>query len=162
MLKNGIDLIEIERIRHSCENPTFINRVFGEKERAQFSAQAHPATHMAGAFAAKEAFAKALGTGIRGFSLCEVEVLHDALGAPYFALSGQAKALADAYNNLNKRFLDGQAGIMASTLLDGAPCPVCGSLQHPSPAKKHTDAPSEEQLENEKTQVDKLEQEVKN
>ena len=98
MLKNGIDLIEIERIRHSCENPTFINRVFGEKERAQFSAQAHPATHMAGAFAAKEAFAKALGTGIRGFSLCEVEVLHDALGAPYFALSGQAKALADAQN----------------------------------------------------------------
>ena len=98
MLKNGIDLIEIERIRHSCENPTFINRVFGEKERAQFSAQSHPATHMAGAFAAKEAFAKALGTGIRGFSLCEVEVLHDALGAPYFALSGQAKALADAQN----------------------------------------------------------------
>lgn len=98
MLKNGIDLIEIERIRHSCENPTFINRVFGEKERAQFSSQAHPATHMAGAFAAKEAFAKALGTGIRGFSLCEVEVLHDALGAPYFALSGQAKALADAQN----------------------------------------------------------------
>lgn len=98
MLKNGIDLIEIERIRHSCENPTFINRVFGEKERAQFLAQAHPATHMAGAFAAKEAFAKALGTGIRGFSLCEVEVLHDALGAPYFALSGQAKALADAQN----------------------------------------------------------------
>lgn len=98
MLKNGIDLVEIERVRQSCENPTFVNRVFGEKERAQFSTQKHPEPHLAGAFAAKEAFAKALGTGIRGFSLCEVEVLHDALGAPYFALSGQAKALADALN----------------------------------------------------------------
>ena len=39
MLKNGIDLVEIERVRQSCENPTFVNRVFGEKERAQFSAQ---------------------------------------------------------------------------------------------------------------------------
>lgn len=98
MLKNGIDLVEIERILQSCENPNFVERVFGEKERAQFSAQKHPAKHMAGAFAAKEAFAKALGTGIRGFALCEVEVLHDALGAPYFALSGQAKALVDAQN----------------------------------------------------------------
>ncbi|MGN0571960.1 MAG: holo-ACP synthase [Candidatus Fimenecus sp.] len=98
MLKNGIDLVEIERIRQSCENPAFVNHVFGEEERTQFAMQKHPEQHMAGAFAAKEAFAKALGTGIRGFSLCEVEILHDALGAPYFALSGQAKALADERN----------------------------------------------------------------
>lgn len=95
MLKNGIDLVEIERVRQSCENPNFVKRVFGEQERAQFAAQKHPAEHMAGAFAAKEAFSKALGTGLRGFSLCEVEVLHDTLGAPYFLLSGNAKALAD-------------------------------------------------------------------
>lgn len=97
-MKNGIDLVEIARIRQSCENPAFVNRVFGAAERAQFAAQKHPEPHMAGAFAAKEAFAKALGTGLRGFSLCEVEILHDALGAPYFALSGQAKTLADAQN----------------------------------------------------------------
>lgn len=95
MLKNGIDLVEIARIRQSCENPAFQKRVFGEQERAQFEKQKHPEQHWAGAFAAKEAFAKALGTGLRGFSLCEVEVLHDALGAPYFALSGQAKKIAD-------------------------------------------------------------------
>lgn len=98
MLKNGIDLVEIERIRQSCENPAFVRRVFGAAEQAQFAAQKHPEAHMAGAFAAKEAFSKAMGTGLRGFSLCEVEVLHDALGAPYFSLSGQAKALADAKN----------------------------------------------------------------
>ncbi len=98
MLRNGIDLVEIERIRQSSENPAFMKRVYGEQERAQFSEQKHPEAHLAGAFAAKEAFSKALGTGVRGFSLCEVEVLHDRLGAPYFALSGNAKALAEAQN----------------------------------------------------------------
>lgn len=47
------------------------------------------------AFAAKEAFGKALGTGIRGFSLCEAEVLHKENGAPYLFLSGKAKAASD-------------------------------------------------------------------
>ena len=50
---------------------------------------------MAANFAAKEAFAKALGTGVRGFALGEVAVLRDSLGAPYFALSGRAKELAE-------------------------------------------------------------------
>ena len=44
---------------------------------------------------AKEAFGKALGTGIRGFSLCEAEVLHKENGAPYLFLSGKAKAVSD-------------------------------------------------------------------
>lgn len=43
-------------------------------------------------FAAKEAFAKALGTGVRGFSLNEVSVLRGELGAPYIKLAGNAKA----------------------------------------------------------------------
>ena len=41
-------------------------------------------------FAAKEAFSKALATGIRGFSLNEISVLRDGLGAPYIKLSGKA------------------------------------------------------------------------
>lgn len=98
MLKNGIDLVDIERIRRSAQNSAFVKRVFGAKERAQFETQTNPYPHMAGAFAAKEAFSKALGTGIRGFSLCEVEILHDEFGAPYFALSGDAKALANTQN----------------------------------------------------------------
>lgn len=53
-----------------------------------------PAT-IAASFAAKEAFSKALGTGIRGFALAEVSVLRDSLGAPYFALSGRAARLAE-------------------------------------------------------------------
>lgn len=44
-------------------------------------------------FAAKEAFSKALGTGIRGFSLTEVSVLRNELGAPYFVFSGEAEKI---------------------------------------------------------------------
>jgi holo-[acyl-carrier protein] synthase len=49
---------------------------------------------IAASYAAKEAFSKAMGTGVRGFSLAEVSVLRDSLGAPYFALSGRAARLA--------------------------------------------------------------------
>ena len=48
---------------------------------------------IAASYAAKEAFSKALGTGVRGFSLTEVSVLRDSLGAPYFAFSGRAARL---------------------------------------------------------------------
>ncbi len=98
MIRNGIDLVEIERIRRSLESPAFLQKVFGEHERAAFSEHGLRAESAAGAFAAKEAFSKALGTGIRGFSLQEVEVLHDRYGAPYFQLSGKAAAIAAEMN----------------------------------------------------------------
>ena len=62
------------------------------------------------------------------------------------------KAAADmekkdaAYRELNRAFLDEQAGILAETLEDRKPCPVCGSLIHPSPARKSEKAPAEAEL----------------
>ena len=90
MLSVGIDLVEIDRIRRSLENPRFLNFVYGEKERAELSARGFPAQSLAAAFAAKEAFAKALQTGVVGFVLQEVELLHRENGAPYLYLSGRA------------------------------------------------------------------------
>ncbi len=49
--------------------------------------------------------------------------------------------------NLNRAFLDEQAGILAETLEAGQPCPVCGSTEHPVPAAKPETAPTEEALE---------------
>lgn len=98
MIKNGMDLVEIDRIAQSLESPAFVKYVFGARETAELQTRGRGAQHFAGAFAAKEAFSKALGTGIRGFSLREVELLHDELGAPYLALSGRAAALADEKN----------------------------------------------------------------
>lgn len=86
----GVDMTTVSRIKKSMENPRFAPFAFGEKERELFCAQ-NPKYHsLAANFAAKEAFAKALGSGVRGFGLNEVEVLRDDMGAPYFAFSGKA------------------------------------------------------------------------
>ena len=69
MLFTGLDLLRIDRIRQSIKNPRFTARVFSDEERAYFAGQKDPAPSMAASFAAKEAFAKALGCGVRGFSL---------------------------------------------------------------------------------------------
>ena len=62
------------------------------------------------------------------------------------------------YLELNKAFLDEQAGILAKNLNEGIPCPVCGSLSHPSPAKTSDSAPSEAELKAAKESADKAQQ----
>ena len=50
------------------------------------------------------------------------------------------------YENMEQRFRDGQAGILAERLVEGEPCPVCGSLSHPNKACLTEDIPSEKEL----------------
>lgn len=63
------------------------------------------------------------------------------------AKSEKAKAL---YDELDGRFRRGQAGLLAAGLTEGEPCPVCGSLHHPSPAECEEGVPGEEEVENAK------------
>ncbi len=86
----GIDSIEIARIEKSLEIKGFLEKVFSAEEIELFKSRNMRAESIAANFAAKEAFSKALGTGIRGFSLNEISVLRDELGAPYLKLSGKA------------------------------------------------------------------------
>lgn len=94
MLVTGIDLVELTRMEQSMKNERFLLRWYGEEEREELVGRGTPLQSVAAAFAAKEAFSKAVGTGIRGFSLNEVQVLHDELGKPYLYLTGRAAALA--------------------------------------------------------------------
>lgn len=82
----GIDLIEIDRIDESVtrHGDRFLERVFTEKERADCT----KSERLAGRFAAKEAVAKALGTGIgEHISWQDIEIQNDPKGMPYVTLS---------------------------------------------------------------------------
>lgn len=63
----------------------------------------------------------------------------------------KAQDMSDAadseYHRLNKTFLAEQAGILAQTLKEKSPCPVCGSTTHPNPANSTPDAPTQDELE---------------
>lgn len=97
MIKTGIDLVSIKRIENSIKNPRFLQRIFSKEENLLFLKKDFKVETIAANFAGKEAFSKALGTGFRGFSFNEVEILRDELGAPFIRLSGKAKELAKGY-----------------------------------------------------------------
>ena len=65
----------------------------------------------------------------------------------YRQISDRATELHQRYVTLNSAFLAEQAGILASRLEEGRPCPVCGSLHHPVRAKLTAQAPSERDVE---------------
>lgn len=92
----GADLCQIERIARAMENPRFAQRILTSDEAARL-AQLCPERQYeraAGMFAAKEAVAKALGTGFTGFGLRDIEILADELGRPIVRLHGKAAELA--------------------------------------------------------------------
>ncbi len=78
----------------------------------------------------------------------------DAAQAAYARASSDAERCRDEYNRMNRAFLDVQAGILAQTLADNLPCPVCGSTEHPNPASLAEGAPSESALEKAKLAAD--------
>lgn len=72
----------------------------------------------------------------------------------YKSAEAARETAAEDYEAKNRAFLNEQAGIIAQTLEDGKPCPVCGSLSHPCPAKKSEQAPTEAELKSAKKKVD--------
>ena len=75
--------------------------------------------------------------------------------ADYLAAAETSRQLKDVYNAKNDAFLDEQAGIIASRLTPGNPCPVCGSTSHPNPATLSKNAPTEAEVKMAKTACEK-------
>jgi len=89
----GTDIIEIARIAKAVTKPSFLAKCFTEAEVARCNAGGVTAAeNFAGYFAAKEAVAKALGTGFRGFAPCDIEIFHDKLGKPMVRLASHVNA----------------------------------------------------------------------
>lgn len=94
ILGTGIDMIEIARVEKIYHQfgETFLKRVYTLQEREYSLKKSSPGPHLAARFAAKEACAKALGTGFRGLTMVEIGVLIDSRGRPYLELTGGALA----------------------------------------------------------------------
>ena len=90
----GTDIVNINRIKKSLKNKKFINRLFDNKEIMKCNSQKNKINCYAKRFAAKEAFSKALGTGIaKGISFNEIIIYNMQSGKPYIKLVGNTKNL---------------------------------------------------------------------
>lgn len=93
------------------------------------------------------------------FALCkELKVKQ----SKYESLAEIADNALSKYNMMNRMFLDEQAGIIASTLEEGSPCPVCGSVHHPVLATMSQNAPGEADLKAAKKASDQAQQDANN
>jgi holo-[acyl-carrier protein] synthase len=96
----GTDIIEISRIEAAIKKfgSRFLDRIFSEEEQ-EYCKRYKGASHYAGRFAAKEAAAKALGTGFsQGINWLDIQIINDAAGKPCIALSSQLRDRFDSPN----------------------------------------------------------------
>tara|TARA_E500000178_G_scaffold343686_1_gene390814 strand:+ start:274 stop:657 length:384 start_codon:yes stop_codon:yes gene_type:complete len=90
----GTDIISIKRIKLSLKKKNFIKRIYNEKEVQKCKKAANHYNCFAKRFAAKEAFSKALGTGIsNGINFNEIMVLNNKSGKPYINVKGKTKKI---------------------------------------------------------------------
>ena len=77
----------------------------------------------------------------------EVKIRAERAKQHYLLKSASYREAAQRYTSMNQAFLDEQAGVLAQRLREGMPCPVCGSVHHPAPAKLSAHAPGKAELE---------------
>ena len=95
----GTDIVSVDRIKKFLKNKNFLKRVFNEKEILKCKKIINYSNCFAKRFAAKEAFSKALGTGIsNGINFNEIVILNKKSGKPYISVIGQTR------KTLNKKF----------------------------------------------------------
>ena len=97
MISVGTDILQIERIEEVVTRlgDRFVRRILTPQEQEEYAVSKQANRLLAKRFAAKEAIAKSLGTGIgRGVSWQDIQIEHDANGAPIVKLQGGAKLVA--------------------------------------------------------------------
>ncbi len=88
----GADIVKVKRIRNSIKNKNFVEKLFNKDEIIRCKRMKNSFNCFAKRFAAKEAFSKALGTGItKGINFKEIIVLNEKNGKPYIKLVNNTK-----------------------------------------------------------------------
>ena len=99
----GVDVIENKRIRSLISNKTFIKRTFGKNEINLSKKISNKINYFAKRFAAKEAFAKSLGTGFRNnINFSDIEVINNKLGKPKINISKKVRTFIKKKFKLDK------------------------------------------------------------
>ena len=81
----GVDIVDNNRIKKSIKNKQFISRIFSKKEINHSKKLNNKVNFFSKRFAAKESFAKALGSGFRNnLNFKDIEILNDKIGKPYY------------------------------------------------------------------------------
>jgi holo-[acyl-carrier protein] synthase len=120
----GVDLVRVDRIQRVVERygDRFLDRVFTGREIAYCRGKPWTAAALAMRFAAKEAFSKALGVGLRrgGIRWREVEVIPDPMGKPELLVSGRAAELCATagIGNLHLSLTDEDGRALAVVILE--------------------------------------------
>ena len=91
------------------------------------------------------------------YRLCELVKEHNNASVEYQTAYQNFEKVRCEYQQMEKAFFDGQAGILAEHLQENAPCPVCGSLSHPNPARILQDVPAKEELDTKKLDFEEKE-----
>ena len=95
----GVDIVENKRIQKSIKNALFIKRIYTSKELKHSKGVVNKVGYFSKRFAAKEAFSKALGTGLRmNLNFKDIEVMNDKMGKPYYVKNIKINKI------INKRF----------------------------------------------------------
>lgn len=120
----GTDIVEIERIKASIERSgdKFARRILSKTEYTSLKENKFPERFLAKRFSVKEAFAKALGTGIRnGLNMCDIELSHTELGKPlvnYIGNNQQVKNSLKSITNMHVTISDEKHYAVAFVILE--------------------------------------------
>ena len=99
----GVDIIKNDRFRNLTLNKKFINKTFGKNEIKFSKKILNKTNYFAKRFAAKESFAKSIGTGFRdGLKLKDIEVLNDKIGKPFYSKSKKVDKIINKKFNIKK------------------------------------------------------------
>ncbi len=90
----GVDIIDNKRFKKLIKDKKFINRIFSKKEISASKKKLNKINFFSNRFAAKESFAKALGTGFRNkLNFKDIEILNDKLGKPFYLINNKIKQI---------------------------------------------------------------------